>query len=595
MRIRRWSVVLALFVGAGVHAQEICDNAIDDDADGLIDLNDTTDCFCDATVGVGGGQVSSIIPNPSFEEFTCCPNSYSQLNCAVDWVQATTATSDFFHQCDYFPNWIPDPPDGLGCVGGYATQGYKEYVGACLTEPMVAGESYTINMSIMGVLADNFSLQTIIPIDFGEMDVTIYGWPTCPSFPLPFYECPSDWIVLGSTPYQADGDWDPLTITFTPGQDIEAIMIGAPCTLPASFGVQGDDQYYPYFLYDGLTLNQTALFSSVDVSGNTCTNDIVLTGHPDSLATSYQWYQDGVAIIGQTDSVLQVSANGLPVGTYQFLASVADTACVIAQVIIADPLPVDPVISATPTIGCPPLDVQFTDATPGEVVSCAWVFGDGGTSTDCDPAHVYTEPGTYDVTLTVTMANGCTYDTTYAQYISVVPPPTAAFSASPQPANPDFTTIQFTDNSSADVTGWTWDFDTIPPFASSISEPVVTFPSEPGAYPVQLVVENAAGCTDTVIAYILVVPNGDLDMPNVFSPDGDGVNDRFVPLDEYPGRGRLSIYNRWGQEIFSTTSITVGWNGAGVPDGTYYWIVEALDTRTDIKYRTGHVTLLRGR
>jgi gliding motility-associated-like protein len=293
--------------------------------------------------------------------------------------------------------------------------------------------------------------------------------------------------------------------------------------------------------------------------------------------------------------VLQVSANGLSVGTYQFLASVADTACVIAQVIIADPLPVDPVITATPTIGCPPLDVQFTDATPGEVVSCAWVFGDGGTSTDCDPAHVYTEPGTYDVTLTVTMANGCTYDTTYAQYISVVPAPTAAFSASPQPANPDFTTIQFTDNSSADVTGWTWDFDTIPPFVSSISEPVVTFPTEPGAYPVQLVVENAAGCTDTVVAFILVVPNGDLDMPNVFSPDGDGVNDRFVPLDEYPGRGRLSIYNRWGMEIFSTTSITVGWSGYGVPEGTYYWIVEALDSATDIKFRSGHVTLLRGR
>ena len=55
---------------------EICDNAIDDDLDGLIDLNDP-DCTCESTEPV------SLIPNPSFEDLDCCPDNRSQLNCAT--------------------------------------------------------------------------------------------------------------------------------------------------------------------------------------------------------------------------------------------------------------------------------------------------------------------------------------------------------------------------------------------------------------------------------------------------------------------------------------------------------------------------------
>ena len=76
-----------------VYGQEICDNGIDDDADGLIDLNDP-DCVCSSAI------ISSLIPNPSFEDMDCCPTSYSQLNCASIWSQATSATSDYFN-CGY--------------------------------------------------------------------------------------------------------------------------------------------------------------------------------------------------------------------------------------------------------------------------------------------------------------------------------------------------------------------------------------------------------------------------------------------------------------------------------------------------------------
>ncbi len=76
-------------------SQEICNNGIDDDADGLIDLNDP-DCSCS---GIGGGStnVTSLIPNPSFEQMNCCPSTFSEMSCATTWEQATTPTSDYFN------------------------------------------------------------------------------------------------------------------------------------------------------------------------------------------------------------------------------------------------------------------------------------------------------------------------------------------------------------------------------------------------------------------------------------------------------------------------------------------------------------------
>ncbi len=140
-------LLLGLVLLAPACAQEVCNNAIDDDADGLIDLNDTTDCTCNTILG--GGGVESIIPNPSFEEMDCCPQSFSELNCAMEWEQATSGTSDFLHTCGFFPSGVPTPlPDGDGCLAALVLVGWQEYVGVCLDAPMTAGTSYTLSMMV---------------------------------------------------------------------------------------------------------------------------------------------------------------------------------------------------------------------------------------------------------------------------------------------------------------------------------------------------------------------------------------------------------------------------------------------------------------
>jgi hypothetical protein len=70
-------LVIILFLTLNASAQEVCSNGLDDDNDGLIDLNDNLDCDCinisTETFGI------NFLPNPSFEEYNCLPTQFSQV------------------------------------------------------------------------------------------------------------------------------------------------------------------------------------------------------------------------------------------------------------------------------------------------------------------------------------------------------------------------------------------------------------------------------------------------------------------------------------------------------------------------------------
>lgn len=93
--------------------------------------------------------------------------------------------------------------------------------------------------------------------------------------------------------------------------------------------------------------------------------------------------------------------------------------------------------------------------------------------------------------------------------------------------------------------------------------------------------------------------SGELDMPNVFHPNGDGVNDRFIPRTFEHGYGAvLTIYDRWGRMVYSTEDILSGWDGASAEGsiasaGTYYWTIKYVNAYQTGKSSTGYVTLLR--
>ncbi len=90
-------------------------------------------------------------------------------------------------------------------------------------------------------------------------------------------------------------------------------------------------------------------------------------------------------------------------------------------------------------------------------------------------------------------------------------------------------------------------------------------------------------------------------LPNAFSPNGDGLNDEFKPVERYDylQSYHISIYNRWGQMIFETNDINEGWDGnykgQPAPNGTYIYkiVYKTYSTGEETQTRTGHVSLVR--
>jgi PKD repeat protein len=149
----------------------------------------------------------------------------------------------------------------------------------------------------------------------------------------------------------------------------------------------------------------------------------------------------------------------------------------------------------SPTSGLVPLTVNFTDQSTGSPTSWSWTFGDGGTSTAQNPSHQYTSAGTYTVSLTATNAYG--EDTeTKTNYITVSnpPPPVAAFSGTPTSGDAPLT-VNFTDESTNNPTGWSWTFGD--GGTSTAQNPSHEY-TDPGYYTVALTVSNAYGSDDEV-------------------------------------------------------------------------------------------------
>jgi PKD repeat protein len=157
--------------------------------------------------------------------------------------------------------------------------------------------------------------------------------------------------------------------------------------------------------------------------------------------------------------------------------------------------------TANSTNGTAPLSVQFTDKSSNAPTSWLWDFGDGTTSTDQNPVHVYSTPGTYTVTLTATNLAGDS-NLTLNNYVTVEwPIPVANFTVNATSGTVPFN-VQFTDKSTGNVTSYNWDFGD--GSTSTIKNPTHTY-STKGTYTVTLKVEGPGGnSTETIYNYINV-------------------------------------------------------------------------------------------
>jgi PKD repeat protein len=160
---------------------------------------------------------------------------------------------------------------------------------------------------------------------------------------------------------------------------------------------------------------------------------------------------------------------------------------------------------AATTTGTAPLSVQFIDSSSGSPTSWSWSFGDSATSTEQNPAHIYTTAGTYTVTLTVTNADGSSTisKTGYVTVSDTVAAPVAAFGSSATTGTTP-ATIQFTDSSTNTPTSWVWSFGD--GGTSTVQHPSHIYTTA-GSYTVTLTATNAGGSNTVSKASYITVTN----------------------------------------------------------------------------------------
>lgn len=189
-------------------------------------------------------------------------------------------------------------------------------------------------------------------------------------------------------------------------------------------------------------------------------------------------------------------------------------------------------------------------------------------------------------------SNGCGSDTAFVTIsLSSLQ---VAFSADPDTGMAPLL-VQFT-NQSQPAIQYTWDFKD--GNGSNFTDPVHSFIS-PGTYLVTLVSEDGNGCLDTAFLSIYVKEDSiNLVIPNVFTPNEDGLNTYF----NVKGAGLKSvsgtIYSRWGAEINSWNSLQEGWNGrfkngGEASAGTYFYILKVTQNNGKENVYHGFLNLIR--
>jgi gliding motility-associated-like protein len=248
-----------------------------------------------------------------------------------------------------------------------------------------------------------------------------------------------------------------------------------------------------------------------------------------------------------------------------------------------------PEINITTPDGCINSSISFTaqqtdDLT--EINSWNWNFGDGQSSEDKNANHIYTLKGSYPAQLTVTATNGCTVSSSKNILINAAD----AF------AGNDTVVVTNTPfqlhGSGGNVYVWSP--------ATGLDNPHISNPAGKLTDDMKylLTVTTAEGCIDTSSVRVKIFKGSAIYVPTGFTPNSDGRNDILKPM--YIGIKTVSyftIYNRWGQKVFSTNDLNTGWDGTfdGQKSDTesFGWILKATDLIGKIYFLKGAVTLIR--
>lgn len=189
--------------------------------------------------------------------------------------------------------------------------------------------------------------------------------------------------------------------------------------------------------------------------------------------------------------------------------------------------------------------------------------------------------------------------------VFVMAPPTANFTTDPAAgsilANQPVTFIPVQANNPSLMYSWIFgDPNSGTDNISILYSPTHTF-ADPGTYCVTFeIMSMLSGCNPPAVTNCIeVLPGITITIPNVFTPNTDGINDVFTIKSTGFAELNCSIFDRWGLKLYSWEGIAGSWdgtdskNGKTVSDGTYYYIIEAKDVKKEKHKYQGYIQLIR--
>ncbi len=238
-----------------------------------------------------------------------------------------------------------------------------------------------------------------------------------------------------------------------------------------------------------------------------------------------------------------------------------------------------------------------------------WNFGDGGTSSAESPApYIYNRPGVYTISLTVIGEDNDIVEEIKKDSVVVHAEARSFFDYRPSEVSvPNDPLILY--NLSDDADTYLWDMGDGTTYTDLNPEHTYT---EAGVYTISLVADNVFGCADTfeVENAVTAISSGSLKFPNAFTPNPGGRsggdynprtldNSIFFPIFEGVVDYQLIVFNRWGEIVFETDDITVGWDGyyrdkdEMCPQDVYVWKAVGKYSNGNVFEEAGEITLLK--
>ena len=212
-------------------------------------------------------------------------------------------------------------------------------------------------------------------------------------------------------------------------------------------------------------------------------------------------------------------------------------------------------------------------------VSCTykWSFGDGGSSSEQSPSHVFSEAGNYIVKLHIASVKE-RKQADQKNTVTVVAAPSVQVNYIISEDNNLLVNFE----ADADkVTEWKWSFGDKQ--TASVQNPSHVY-SKKGVYKAEVTAKNAAGCSTLITKEVNLKSNLNLLAPNAFSPDGNGINDTWMPVALLNGDYifMLTIYDKAGNVVFKTSDKSHPWEGQNTNKGdTFIWKAIVKDKNGD--------------